>query len=110
MDYQVILTENSAKIDGRPDVYLHFAKHDFRTVWNPETGRHDIVKNLPTFFGGMGEGREYDTWQNAILASLYDCYQVEDFKTFDTFTVEFEGETAIFECIGFHVIAREGVI
>lgn len=69
MNYTVKLTGGtygSAEIVGLPDVYLQFAHHDFAIVWNPETRTQDVVRGVDTFFGGMGEGNSFKTWQDAI--------------------------------------------
>lgn len=108
MNYIVKLTGGSygvAEIVGLPDVYLHFAHHGFDIVWNKETKRQDVVRGVNVFFGGMGEGSKFETWQDAIHASLYDAYQVdENLKEGDTFVAEYLGETARFACESVHVV------
>lgn len=109
MNYTVKLTsiKNSAEahIVEFPEVYLHFGHHDFKVVWNKETGRHDVVKGVDQFYGGSGEGHSFDTWQDAIHASLYDAFQVyAELKDGDTFKVEYRGESARFRCSGVHVV------
>lgn len=108
MNYTVKLTggaHGGAEIVGLPDVYLHFASLDFDIVWNLTTRTQDVVRGVNVFFGGMGEGSKFDTWQAALLSSLYDAYQVRDeLKNGDTFTAEFNGETAHFACEGIHVV------
>lgn len=104
MNYTIKLDSTSATILTRPDVYLHFGHLDFDTVWNADKGRHESVRGVDSFYGGMGEGTKYNTWQDAILASLYDAYQVYDgFNTGDTFVAEYLGQTANFVCDGVHV-------
>lgn len=106
MNYTVRLTTDSAEVIGLPDVYLHFAHHDFKIVWNPETKRQDVVRPANTFYGSnVGEGQTYDTWQEAIHASLYDYFQYgEEFHDGDTLTVEYLGNIAHFACDGVHVV------
>jgi hypothetical protein len=107
MNYTVKLTKDSAEVLEFPHVYLHFGHLDFATVWNKETGRHDIDRTVHTFYGSnIGEGQSFKTWQDAIHASLYDYFQYgEEFHPGDTFTVEYLGEQARFVCEGFHVLA-----
>jgi hypothetical protein len=104
-NYTIKLTSHDAKVVGLPDVYLHFAHLTFATVWNSETKRQDIVHGINTFYGGMGEGQQFKTWQEAIHVSLYDYYQCgEEFHDGDTFTVQFQDEQAVFICDGVHVM------
>lgn len=104
-NYTVKLTKDSAEIVGLPDVYLHFAHHDYNTVWNGATQRHEVDHNANAYFGGCGEGRKLPTWQDAIHCSLYDAFQIEDcIKDGDTFSAEYNGQTANFVCEGFHVL------
>lgn len=111
MNYTVKLTEETenyaeANIVELPDVYLHFGHLNFATVWNKETGRHESVQGVDTFYGSnIGEGQSFDNWQDAIYASLYDAYQVdENLKDGDTFVVEYRGQVARFACDGIHVV------
>ena len=100
--------EKWKKYDDRPrqNVYLHFAHHTFATEWNEKTQRQDIV-DRHTFYGGMGEGSTFDTWQRAILSSLYDEYQTNgEMKEGDEFEVTYLGETATFQCVSFHVVPK----
>jgi len=84
---------------------LHFAHHTFDIVWNEVERRQVTVNGVNKFFGGMGEGSTFSTWQQAILSSLYDLYQVSDnLKDGDTFTATYLGETATFICDGVHVV------
>lgn len=114
MNYTVKITENAtnyaqADIVELPDVYLHFGHLNFRNVRNAKTGRYDSVKGVDRFFGGMGEGSEFETWQDAIHTSLYDAYQCYDeLKEGDTFLTEYRGGTKLFRCDGVHVIPVEG--
>ena len=97
---------SAASIVGRPDVYIHFAHHDYDYVWNEETKRDDRI-STNKFFGGMGEGSSFDNWQDALLTSLYDMYQVyEGFADGDTFAAEYFGQKAIFKCQGVHVVCE----
>jgi hypothetical protein len=106
MNYNVKLCEDSATVIEFPDVYLHFAHHDFATVWNKETGRHETDHTQHTYYGGnVGEGSSHKTWQDAIHASLYDYFQYgEEFHDGDTFTVEYLGQTQRFLCDNPHVV------
>ncbi len=105
MNYTVKLDDKGAQIVELPEIYLHFAHHDFRIVWSPKTKRHDSVKGLDTYYGGMGEGSSFDTWQDAIHTSLYDAYQVyEGLNDGDTLTAEYLDQTALFRCEGVHVV------
>jgi hypothetical protein len=111
MEYTVKITEETvnyaeAEVVGLPDVYLHFGHLNFKTVWNKETGRHESLKGVDTFYGGnTGEGSAFETWQDAIHSSLYDAFQVhEEFKDGDTFVVLYRGESARFRCDGVHVV------
>lgn len=98
-----------ATIPGLPDIYIHFVHHNYDIVWNPETKNQEIVYGVDKYFGGqMGEGGSYKTWQEALLASLYDLYQCEDgFKEGDFFVATYEGVTEWFECTGCEVIPVE---
>lgn len=114
MKYTVKITEATtnyaeAEIVGLPDVYIHFGHLNFKTVWNKETGRHEIRKGVDTFYGGnIGEGHTFETWQDAIHSSLYDAFQVyEELKDGDTFVAEYRGDVAQFTCAGVHVV-KEG--
>lgn len=99
----------SASIVGLPDIYLHFAHHNYNYVWNPKTKTQDRVDE-DVFFGGMGEGSKFKTWQDAILCSLYDAYQCYDgLNDGDTFEVEYLGEVAHFACEGVHVFNTDRV-
>jgi hypothetical protein len=111
MNYTVKLDAKGAEIVSLPDVYLHFGHHDFDIVWNEETKRQDVVRGVDVFFGGMGEGSKYGTWQDAIHASLYDAFQVsEELKDGDTFVAEYRGEVARFACDGIHVVKLQEVL
>lgn len=102
MDYKVMVTAKGAQIVGLPDVYLHFAHHDFRIA---RTYGQEILHGVHTFYGGMGEGSSFDKWQDAIHTSLYDAFQVYDeLKDGDTFTAQYLGDIAWFECQGVHVV------
>lgn len=105
MNYTVKLTKDSAEVLEFPHVYLHFAHHDFTYVWNKETGRSER-SSVDTFYGSnVGEGQTFQSWRDAIHASLYDYFQYgEEFHDGDTFTVEYLGETARFTCDGVHVL------
>ena len=104
--YEVNLTEDDATIVGRPDVYLHFAHHDFDIVWNEETKRQDVAQGVHTYYGGMGEGASFSTWSDAVLASLYDAYQVyEGFHSGDIFSVTYHKDRRYFLCDGCHVVS-----
>jgi hypothetical protein len=117
MHYQIQIERTNSKNDlatgaeiiGRPDVYLHFAHHDFDIVWNGKSGpefKQEVIRGVNKFFGGMGEGSTFDRWQDALLVSLYDMYQVTDgFKDGDTFSADYRGDTQTFQCCGCHVIA-----
>ena len=56
------------------DLTLHFChlalEFDEQPPHSPN--KHD------KFYGGEGEGRSFNNWQDAILCSLYDHYQVND--------------------------------
>ena len=96
---------SGASVKELPDLYIHFAHHDFDVVWNEETKRQESVSGVNKFFGGVGEGSAYKTWQEAIHVSLYDAYQVSDqLHEGDTFTAQYAGETARFRCVSFHVV------
>lgn len=106
MNYTVTLTDKSAVMDTHPDLYLHFARLTFDIVWNPETGRQDVVYGVDKFFGGnCGEGSTFENWQDAIHTSLYDAFQTsEELQDGDTITVKFGRQTAQFLCSGVHVV------
>jgi len=92
-------------ITEHPEVYLHFGHHTFSIEWDESTRRQISVEGKPTFYGGMGEGSTFDTWQDAVLASLYDAYQVNDcFHDGDMFLAEYLGERQFFVCQGVHVV------
>jgi hypothetical protein len=93
-----------ASIAELPEAYIHFAHHDFTYEWNPKT-RSEERLSVDTFFGGMGEGRSYSRWQDALLGSLYDLFQVdENLIKGDTFTATYLGETETFLCYSVHVL------
>lgn len=95
---------SGAWIKELPDLYIHFAHHDYSWEWNPAT-KQEERKSVNKFFGGMGEGSTCNTWQDALLLSLYDAYQVSDqLHEGDTFTAQYAGETARFRCVSFHVV------
>lgn len=54
----------SASIVGLPNVYLHFGYHNYDIVWNPKTRNQETVEGVDVFFGGMGEGSKFKTWQD----------------------------------------------
>lgn len=99
---------SAASVAERPDVYIHFANHGFDYVWNEETKRQERVER-EKYFGGMGEGSTFDTWEDALQASLYDMYQVyEGFQNGDTFIAEYFGQKRTFVCDGVHVVIAGG--
>ena len=99
---------SAASIEGREDVYIHFAHHYFDIVCNEETRRQESVHGVNKFFGGMGEGSTFDSWQDALLVSLYDAYQVyEGFADGDTFVAEYFGQVCRFRCTGVHVVTEQ---
>ena len=96
---------SGAHIVELPEVYLHFAHHTFSVEWNETTRRHETIEGKAVFYGGCGEGRTFDTWQEAIHSSLYDLYQyTPELTEGDTFQVTYLGETAYFACEGVHVV------
>lgn len=94
----------AASISELPNAYIHFAHHDFDIAWNERARRQEVVRGVNKFFGGMGEGSSFDTWQRALLSSLYDLYQVtEGLHEGDTFEATYRGVTEVFRCVGVHV-------
>jgi hypothetical protein len=92
---------------GRPreDESVHFAHHDFAIEWSEQTQRQEVLHGVHRFFGGMGEGNSYDSWKDALLASLYDLYQThDDLEDGDVFVATYLGETVEFRCEGIHVV------
>jgi hypothetical protein len=60
-----------------------------RHGWNDQTKRYDIVPG-DTFFPGIDVGCGLSTWHDAIRASLYDLFQLDDrFKDGDTFVATY---------------------
>lgn len=105
MNYTVKLTDKAATIEALPSIYLHFAHLDFALSQDYE---QRIIRGVNRYFGGMGEGLEFDNWQDAIHSSLYDAFQVHDeLHDSDTFTVKYNGEICEFACEGVHVLNME---
>jgi len=104
-NYTLEIKAGHAQIVEMPTAFLYFSQHDFKTVWNKTTGRHDVVRGVNTFYGGMGEGSSFDRWQDALHASLYDLYQTHsDIHDGSTFTATYMGETQVYRCDGVHVV------
>lgn len=102
---KVLLDTNCGLRLQTHELVVYFGHLDFDIVWNPITRTQDTIRGVDRYFGGMGEGQSYKVWQHALLASLYDAYQVYDeFNDGDTFTCTYNGETVRFICDGVHVV------
>lgn len=96
---QGVLVDSFVTEEGKVPLTLHFGHHDFRYIWD-SVAKRDVKTNQHTFYGGMGEGSEFDNWQDAVLASLYDAFQVYDeLKDGDEFIATYNDETRRFRCV-----------
>jgi hypothetical protein len=94
-----------AEIVELPKLHVHFSHHDYDIVYNQTTHRQDIIRGQHKFFGGMGMGHGHRTWQEALLSSLYDLYQVSNqLYEGDTFEATYLGRTQVYRCVSFHVM------
>lgn len=83
---------------------LHFGH--LVSDWSDDYPAKKLAQSVHKFYGGMGEGAEFETWQDAVHASLYDAFQVySELKNGDTFIAVYQDEIAKFVCQGVHVIA-----
>ena len=96
--------------EGEKEFWV-FHGEDGKPVMNPDPEFRDwmsvrVGEALGKFYGGCGEGEEYDTFEEAMHRELYDEYQVSDvLKEKDFFVVKADdGKDYQFKAVGVHIV------
>jgi len=94
--------------ETHPNSYIHFGH--LRSEWTDDYPAKKLDKPVDKFYGGMGEGQEFDNWGDAMLVSLYDQYQVnENMKDGDIIVASYQGEVKTFMCQHVHVVLHNSL-
>jgi len=106
-EYTITVESEGGRITGAT---IHELPHDLWGLGEERDLNSDTWVSLGSFggkfYGGCGEGRQYDTFGQALLGTLYDELQVHcpGIPDGTTFKCEYDGAIYLYAVQGVHVV------